>query len=206
MKAVKSKSKALGLGCGLVVAALALTACTSSGASSASGKTSPAAAKSSAGHGPSDAQIQERSGPPVIFAPPGDKVLDKKKVILQSALGVDLTHNSVTMPLHKGEFHGKTVWYILTESSDFGLAHDLNVNFSPKLANMEIGCPVCVQDVTLTGPAKNAFGEAVVHFQGAPDFSPTRKPSPAPRRSVRSRPPWLRPVPLPAPCTARSFA
>ncbi|MDQ6850711.1 MAG: hypothetical protein M3070_12270 [Actinomycetota bacterium] len=161
MKAVKSLSTALGLGSGLVVAARWLTACTGSGASSASGKTSPAAAKSSAGHGPSDAQIQQRSGRPVTFTPPGDKVLDKRRVILQSALGVDLTHNSVTMPLHKGEFHGKTVWYILTESSDFGLAHDLNVNSSPKPANMDIGCPVCVQDVTLTGPAKNAFGEAV---------------------------------------------
>jgi len=125
--------------------------------------------------GPSDAQIDERSGPPVTFAPSGDKVLDKKKVILKSALGVDLTHSSVTMPLHKGEFNGKTVWFILTEASEFGLAHDLNVNFAPKLANMGIGCTKCVQEVTISGSKTNKFGEGVVHFQGAPDFSPTRK-------------------------------
>ncbi len=61
------------------------------------------------------------------------------------------------------------------ESSDFGLAHDLNVNFSSKLANIGIGCPRCVQDVTLTGSPTNKFGEGVLHFRGAPDFSPTRK-------------------------------
>lgn len=172
MTNTRNQSKVFGVGSAVVIAAVTLAACTGSGPSAR--KTS-GAANSSSSQGPSDAQIRERSGPPVTFAPRGDKVLDKKKVILQSALGVDLTHNSVTMPLHKGEFNGKTVWYILTESSDFGLAHDLNVNFSPKLANMEIGCPVCVQDVTLTGASKNAFGEAVVHFQGAPDFSPNRK-------------------------------
>ncbi len=131
--------------------------------------------------GPSAESIADRSGPPPPrFAPAGDKVLPKSKVVLQSALGVDLTHNSVTMPLHKGEFQGKTVWYILTEASDFGLAHDLNVNFSPKLANMGIGCPRCVQEVTLTGLKKNAFGEGVVHFQGVPDFTPTRVLNPGP--------------------------
>ncbi len=161
-----------GVGCALVIAA-SLSAC---GGSGSSGKTtSGGAASASSAQGPSQAEIDQRSGPPVTFAPAGDKVLDKSKVILKSALGVDLTHSSVTMPLHKGEFNGKTVWFILTESSDFGLAHDLNVNFSPKLANIGIGCPRCVQDVTLTGSPTNKFGEGVVHFQGAPDFSPTRK-------------------------------
>ncbi len=131
--------------------------------------------------GPSDATIAERTGPPPPkFAPAGDKLLPKSKIVLQSALGVDLTHNSVTMPLHKGEFNGTTVWYILTEASDFGLAHDLNVNFAPKLANMGIGCPGCVQEVTLTGRSKNPFGEGIVHFQGVPNFKPTRVLEPGP--------------------------
>ncbi|MBA3398880.1 MAG: hypothetical protein H0U01_02860, partial [Acidimicrobiia bacterium] len=42
------------------------------------------------------------------------------------------------------------VWFIITEASDFGIAHDLNVNFAPKLVNMSIGCPQCVQQTTLT--------------------------------------------------------
>lgn len=163
----RCRAGVVGVGSALVVAA-SLSAC---GGSNSTAK----ATSASLGQAPSEAQIEERSGPPVSFAPTGDKVLDKTKVILKSALGVDLTHSSVTLPLHKGEFNGKTVWFILTESSDFGLAHDLNVNFSPKLANMGIGCPKCVQEVTLAGPAKNKFGEGIVHFQGAPDFSPTRK-------------------------------
>ena len=47
----------------------------------------------------------------------------------------------------------------------------MNVHFAPNLANVGIGCPVCVQDVSLTTPRGNKFGEAVAHFQGAPDFS-----------------------------------
>ncbi len=125
--------------------------------------------------GPSDDLIGERSAPPAPnFGAPGDKMLEDKKVIVKSALGVDLTHNSVGLPLHRGSFRGRTVWFVITESSDAGLANDLDVNFSPKLANMGIGCPRCVQDVTLTGSRKNQFGEGVVHFEGAPDFRPRR--------------------------------
>ena len=101
-------------------------------------------------------------------------LLPKSKIILESTIEVNLTHHSATLPLHKGRFHGESVWYIITEASDEGAARDLNVNFAPKLANVGIGCPVCVQDVSLTTPPGNKFGEAVAHFQGAPDFSPTR--------------------------------
>jgi len=39
-----------------------------------------------------------------------------------------------------------------------------------------------VQTVTLQSPtpAQNRFGQAVVNFQGAPDFSPTRIAEPGP--------------------------
>ncbi len=150
---------------GIVVGLTAFAGC-----ASLAGAQEPASAGS-----PDQQLVEQRSGPPApSFAAPGDALLDKGKIILQSALGVDLTHNSVALPLHKGTSHGKTVWFVITEASDFGLAHDLNVNFSPKLANMSIGCPRCVQDVTLTSSPKNKFGEAVVHFEGAPNFSPRR--------------------------------
>ena len=88
---------------------------------------------------------------------------------------MNLTHHSATLPLHKGRFHGERVWDRLTEASDEGASRDLNVNFAPNLANVGIGCPVCVQDVSLTTPRGNKFGEGVAHFQGAPpDFSPRR--------------------------------
>lgn len=101
-------------------------------------------------------------------------LLPRSKIVLDSALRVDLTHDFVRLPLHEGTADGEKVWYILTEASDFGLAHDLDVNFAPKLANMGIACGVCVQDVTLHAPAVNAFGEARIDFEGAPDFSPDR--------------------------------
>jgi len=140
------------------------------GAENVAGAQEPSAAAT-----PDQELIEQRSGtPPPRFAAPGDRMLEKEKIILQSAFGVDLTHSSAALPLHKGTFGGRTVWFVITEASDFGLAHDLNVNFSPKLANMGIGCPTCVQEVTLTSSPKNKFGEGVIHFQGAPDFSPRR--------------------------------
>jgi hypothetical protein len=71
---------------------------------------------------------------------------------------------------------------VLLDASDAGLAHDLGVNYAPKLANLAIGDPEAVQTVTLDSPtpAENPFGQAVVNFQGAPDFSPTRIAQPGP--------------------------
>ena len=101
---------------------------------------------------------------------------------LESAIQVDLTANTVRLPLHKGRANGQTVWFVLLDSSDPGLANDLGVNYAPKLANIGIGCPACLQTVTLDAPspAENRFGQAVVNFQGAPDFSPTRVATPGP--------------------------
>ena len=111
---------------------------------------------------------------------PTSGLLPTSKILLSSASHVDLHNDTVRFPLHRGEFQGKTYWYILTEASDFGLAHDLNVNYAPKLANAGISCAVCVQNVTLTGAADNKFGEAVLHFAGVPDFSPSRVLTPGP--------------------------
>ncbi len=173
----------------VLLAAASLSACGGGATDSSSSTSTPTSTGSAASGKPSEKVVRERSGPPVSFAPKGDKVLDDSKVILQSALGVDLTHSSVTLPLHKGEFRGKTVWFVLTEASDFGLAHDLNLNFSPKLANMGIGCPKCVQDVTLSSSPKNVFGEGTVHFEGIPNFSPKRQLTAGPAASTTAFPP-----------------
>ena len=128
-------------------------------------------------------------------------LLPKNKNILESTIEVNLTHHSATLPLHKGRFHGERVWYVITEASDEGAARDLNVNFAPKLANVGIGCPVCVQDGSLTTPRGNKFGEAVVHFQGSPTSAPGGSSRPARtrfRRQWQSRAAWL------AAATARS--
>src|SRR5258706_5400256 len=109
-------------------------------------------------------------------------LLPRDHLTEESAIQVDLSHETVRLPLYKGEAYGKTAWFILLDASDAGLAHDLGVNYAPKLANIGIGCPACVQTVTIDSPtpAQNPFGPALVHFQGAPDFSPTRIAVPGP--------------------------
>src|SRR5579864_8244362 len=65
-------------------------------------------------------------------------LLPRDHLTTESAIQVDLTHETVRLPLYKGEAYGKTAWFILLDASDAGLAHDLGVNFAPKLANIGI--------------------------------------------------------------------
>lgn len=99
-----------------------------------------------------------------------------------SALQVDLSRETVRLPLYPGKAHGETVWYVLLDASDKGLAEDLGVNYAPKLSNIGIGCPTCVEKVTQESatPQQNRFGPAVIDFEAAPDFSPTRSAVPGP--------------------------
>ena len=107
----------------------------------------------------------------------------------ESAIQVNLSNETVRLPIYPGDapvpnHPGQTekVWYLLLDASDQGLAHDLGVNYAPKLANIGISEPAAVQTVTLDNPTpdQNRFGPAVVHFAGAPDFSPTRVAVPGP--------------------------
>ncbi|MBA2380903.1 MAG: hypothetical protein H0V73_02220, partial [Chloroflexi bacterium] len=109
-------------------------------------------------------------------------LLPSENLVLESALQVNLSKETVRLPLYPGKANGQTVWYILVDASDAGLAHDLGVNYAPKLANIGIGCPECIQTVTLEAPTPkgNPFGPAVIDFAGAPDFSPTRVATPGP--------------------------
>jgi hypothetical protein len=109
-------------------------------------------------------------------------LLPTSKLTEKSAINVNLSTETVRLPLYQGKAHGKTVWYVLLDSSDPGLADDLGVNYVPKLANMAIGCAACVQTVRLQAPTavQNRFGSATVDFAGAPDFAPTRVAIPGP--------------------------
>lgn len=106
---------------------------------------------------------------------------------LGSAIDINLSNETARLPIYqgvayKGTPQQETVWYLLLDASDSGLAADLGVNFAPKLANIGIGCPGCVQTVTEDNPTplQNPFGTAIINFQGAPDFSPTRTAVPGP--------------------------
>jgi hypothetical protein len=114
-------------------------------------------------------------------------LLPRNHLTLPSAIQVDLSNETVRLPLYPGIAyagtpHQEKVWYILEDASTQGAAEDLGVNFAPKLANIGISCPACVQTVTLTNPTPqaNPFGPAVINFAGAPDFSPTRIAVPGP--------------------------
>jgi hypothetical protein len=114
-------------------------------------------------------------------------LLPRDHLTEESAIQVDLSKESVRLPLYrgvayKGTPNQETVWFTVLDASDQGIAHDLGVNYAPKLGNLAIGDPAAVQTVTLESPTpdQNRFGQAVVDFQGAPDFSPTRIAEPGP--------------------------
>jgi hypothetical protein len=105
--------------------------------------------------------------------------LPESHIVLKSARNVDDRAGTAVITIHRGVANGRTVWYLITDVSDYGIAHDLDALYAPKLANMAIGCPQCVQTATLGKPTGKFNNEAIVHFQGAPNFGPTRvyKPS-----------------------------
>jgi hypothetical protein len=114
-------------------------------------------------------------------------ILPASKLTLPSAIEVNLSQEYVRLPIYPGiayagTSHQEKVWYILEDASTSGAADDLGVNFAPKLANIGISCPACVQTVHLINPSaeQNHFGPAPLSFAGAPDFSPTRIATPGP--------------------------
>src|SRR5690242_281401 len=86
-------------------------------------------------------------------------LLPRDHLTEESALQVDLSKETVRLPLYPGTADGQRVWYVLLDASDPGLAHDQGVNYAPKLVNIAIGDPAAVQTVTLTNPspAQNPF-------------------------------------------------
>ncbi|MDX2273721.1 MAG: hypothetical protein NW237_17465 [Cyanobacteriota bacterium] len=87
-------------------------------------------------------------------------------VFLKSALAVDFTYNkaNVTLPLFKGfSPNGDTVYYIITEASDFAVAQELGVNFAPKMKYV----------VGTEGAQTVTLQDGLIQFVGDVDFSPT---------------------------------
>ena len=114
-------------------------------------------------------------------------LLPRNKLTLPSAIEVNLSKEYVRLPIYPGVAyagtrHAEKVWYILEDASTSGAADDLGVNFAPKLANIGVGCPACLETVHLLNPSptQNHFGPAVISFAGAPNFAPTRIAVPGP--------------------------
>ncbi len=182
-------SLAVGVGVPLAVAAGASTAARTPTTAAREQVVAQPAAAQPAGADSRELQLGTRlgwKGPGTGAAKglgPREGLLSRDKLVLRSAINVDLTHHTVRLPVYRGESRGQTVWYVLLDASDQGLAEDLGVNYAPKLANIGIGNPAAVQTVTLDNPKPedNRFGPAVLHFPGAPDFSPTRIATPGPK-------------------------
>jgi hypothetical protein len=183
-----------------LVAAAVLALATAVPASAASAAHRPAPKHSRAGSRPSAATQHRRGHRSHKTGEEGGSsaeglgqltgLLPSNHLTTESAIQVNLSNESVRLPIYKGRApvpngspgQTETVWFVLLDASDAGLAHDLGVNYAPKLANIGIGCPECLQTVTLDSPspAENRFGQSTVNFKGAPDFSPTRTAVPGP--------------------------
>ena len=122
---------------------------------------------------PTGAHAATAKGAAVADTAPGEAtglgqltgLLPTDKLTEESAIQVNLSNESVRLPLYpgiayKGTPHQEKVWYILLDASDSGLAHDLGVNYAPKLANIAISDPAAVQTVSLENPTPqaNPFG------------------------------------------------
>lgn len=146
----------------LALAGGALTACSEDG-----------------GTGPGDTGLDPRFDRPPRFAAgvPLNGPLDRSKLTLRSAISVDQTLNVARLPLFRGTVGGERVWFVRTDVSDSTMAATLGLNFAPRLANAQTGCPACVQTVQSSDPVP---GRAAVTFAGGVDFSPMRMLVPGP--------------------------
>ena len=99
-------------------------------------------------------------------APPKFKASDH--VYVKSALAIDFTYRkaNVTLPLYRGlSASGESVYYVLTDASDFEFARALGINYAPKL-----------QKAAGSPGAQNAqIKDGLITFKGNVDFSPVYK-------------------------------
>lgn len=89
-------------------------------------------------------------------------------VYVKSALAIDFTYRkaNVTLPLYRGlSPSGESVYYVLTDASDFEFAHALGINYAPKLRKAA-GSP---------GAQNATIKNGLITFKGNVDFSPVYK-------------------------------
>lgn len=111
------------------------------------------------------------SGRPAYSATNGVRFKKSDNVFLKSALAIDFTYRNatVTLPLFRGlSPSGQSVYYIVTEASDFAVARAMGLNYAPKMAHAA-GTPGA-QNVTLEG--------GVMRFAGNVDFAPVYQVTP----------------------------
>ncbi len=98
-----------------------------------------------------------------VLAYAGPAAADGPTLFIRSA--VENGDGTVTLPLYRGTSHGKTVYYIVLDTSSGSLADALGVNRSQKLAVAPLD-PRAVQRVT------GSIQRGTVDFPASVDFSP----------------------------------
>jgi hypothetical protein len=89
-------------------------------------------------------------------------------LLVKSVRSIDPVAKTAVFPLHRGSSHGTTVWYLLTDVSDSGVAAARGLTFAPLLAG--VGATQTV----------SAAASGDWQFPAAPDFSPARVFTPGP--------------------------
>ncbi len=105
------------------------------------------------------------SGRPVYSESTAISFKASDNVYVKSALAVDFTPNraTVTLPLYRGlSPQGESVYYILTEASDFNVAKQLGINYAPKMK----------QVIGTAGAQPVTMSRGIIRFRGNIDFSP----------------------------------
>jgi hypothetical protein len=95
-------------------------------------------------------------------------IADGATLFIRSA--VENGDDTATFPLYRGTSQGRTVWFVVLDSSDGNRADALGVNRSQKLANA--ANTLAVQKVRVVGN--------VIDFPATVDFSPSRTVLPGP--------------------------
>lgn len=91
--------------------------------------------------------------------------LPRDHVVLKSAIAVDAQQNTAVLPLYKGVAAGRTVYYILADSSSKSQAASLGLNYAPNIAQAYA--------------QKGSGTPTALRFSGAPTFSAGRVYTPS---------------------------
>lgn len=106
----------------------------------------------------------------------GAAILPRAKLTITSAIAVDTTNHTVTLPLHRAVHGATSVWYVVTDASTLASAKHFGVNYAPSLRS--VGATMRVKakrpSGTLVFPAVPGFAPVRTYIAGAGGFPPKR--------------------------------
>ncbi len=94
-------------------------------------------------------------------------------LLLRSAK-LDVAHNAVTVPLHRGTSNGKTVWYVLTDVSNAAEAQQRGLVLAPALLGVGSTAHVSASGGVWNFAAAPDFSKSRVFVAGATGFPPAK--------------------------------